>query len=424
MKALHERRLDRNRRGGKGRGVFDAGWCTACVAAAVSSVPAAWAAPDAEDPLDIYFNDEYSYEDNLFRVPDSSQLGSVGAAVKSLDDYVNRMSVGLQARMDAARQVFALNLRFDDVRYAENDSLNYRGGSGDLAWDFSLGSNWSGSVKARYDRKLASFSNYRFFARDVVETAGYNGEVRYAIGSRWAVLGSGSVAETGHSAPSRQVNKFKGETLRGGIEYRTPSNNVIAFDYRDTAARFPIADSTPGGLPFRYDEQQPGVTMFYAFTAITQLRARAAYIERDYMDPRLGDFSGPTWNLALHWAPSIKLYFDVKGWHELTAYADAESDYYVGEGISITPTWEPTSKVTITGAVGYEQQDYEGNNTLLIPNLAGREDEVATAELNIEFEPRDYFSFGFGYRWIERESNRDLRGYDNSIVSAQIKVTL
>ena len=106
--------------------------------------------------------------------------------------------------LDASRQVFVANLRFDDVRYAKNDELNHRGGSGDLQWDWKVANDWSGRVLARYDRALASFSNYRLFVRDVVETATYGGELRYGIGSRWALLGAGaSLSVDCSSGPAR-----------------------------------------------------------------------------------------------------------------------------------------------------------------------------------------------------------------------------
>ena len=404
------------------------------IAALTAPLPAAFAATDSDNPIDIYFTDRYSYDDNLFRVPDALLNSDPSTlSVQSLEDYVNRASVGLQWRMDASRQAFLLNLRLDDVRYARNDVLNYRGGTGDLQWDWKLGSNWSGRVLAKYDRALASFANYRFFTRDVVETQSYAGEVRYAIGSRFALLGAGNVVETDHSAPIRQIDKFKSETVRGGVEYRTPAGNVFAVDHRETAARFPIADRQPGGLPYRYDETQTGVNAFYAFSVITQITARAAYQKRDYADARLDDYSGSTWNVLVHWAPREKFHLDLKGWRELTAYSDAESDYFVGNGGSIAPTWEPTSKITLTTTFSYEKQDYVGINVSLAPGDASREDEVQSAKLGIEYEPRDFLSFGLGYTWIERESNRDVlvsnavlvpRGYDNSLVSASFKVTL
>lgn len=406
------------------------------IAAAMAPLPVAFAAVDADNPIDIYFTDRYSYDDNLFRVPDGLlQSDPSVLAVESLDDYINRASIGVQTRLDASRQAFIANLRFDDVRYARNDDLNYRGGSADLQWDWRVASDWSGRVLAKYDRALAGFHNYRLFVRDVVDTATYGGELRYGIGSRWALLGAASWSETDHSAQIRRIDKFESETVRGGIEYRTPASNLFAVDYRDTSARFPIADSIPNGLPFKYDDQQYGLNVAYAFTAITQVSARVAHEKRDYIDPRLGDYSGPTWNMLVHWAPRTKLYFDLKGWHELTAYADAESDYFVSNGGSIAPTWEPTTKIAVTTTFSYEKQDYRSANpsTGILPARSNGEDEVRIAKLSIDYAPRDFLSFGLGYNWTDRESSRPVlisgnvfttRGYDNSFASAWFKITL
>lgn len=395
------------------------------VLAALAAPLPSLAAPDADNPVDLYFSDQYSYDDNLFRVPDALLQSAIASpTVKSLDDYVNRASVGLQVRLDASRQVFELGLRMDDVRYAKNDDLNYRGGSGQLAWDWKLAGNWSGRVHAKYDRALASFANYQFFAKDVVASASYGGEVRYAIGSRWAVLGGASFVDTDHSAEVRRIDEFKGATYRGGVEYRAPGGSSIGVDYRDTTAKFPIADSLPGGVPYRYDEQQQGVNVLYAYSAITQIRARAAYVKRDYLAPGRGDYSGTIGNVFVHWEPRTKLYFDLKAWHELTAYADAESDYYVGDGGSITPTWEPTTKITLASVLSYENQDYIADNSVLTPVASGREDKVTSTHVKLDYAPRDFLSFGLSYRWLQRDSNRVLRDYDDSIYSASFKVTL
>lgn len=397
----------------------------ALLAACIAAAAPAGAAPSADNPFDLYFTDQYSYDDNLFRVGDSVSVATAGSpVVKSLDDYVNRASVGLQTRLDAARQVFELDLRFDDVRYANNDDLDYRGGSGQLNWDWKLASNWSGTLRGKYDRALASFSNYQFFERDVVDAATYGGDVRYAIGSRWAVLAGAAFTDTDHSAAARRIDEFKGETYRGGVEYRTPGGSAFGVDYQDTTAKFPVADSLPGAIPYRYDEQQQGLNVFYAYSAITQFRARVAYVKRDYFDPSLDDYSGTGGNVLMHWEPRTQLYFDIRAWRELTAYTDAESDYYVGDGASITPTWEPTTKIKLAGAISYEKQDYVGDNAVLLPLESGREDKVKSAMLRLDYAPRDWLSFGLSYRTLERDSNRELRNYDTNVYAANFKVTL
>jgi Putative beta-barrel porin 2 len=397
------------------------GFCL--TSALLACVPCADAAPDAADPFDFFVSDRYLYDDNLFRVHEGS-LPADPALAKSRDDSINRLSAGIAARLDASRQVFALNLRADDVRYQNNDDLDYTGGSGTLLWDWKLGHGWSGRVQGSYDRALASFNNYTLFVRDVVDVASYGAQLHYDIGSRFGVYVGGNIATAEHSAEIRKVNEFRGETGRAGLEYKTPSGNVFALGYDFTDATFPTARRTVGTVAPDYEDTTPSLSVAYAFTVKTSLYARLGYLSRDYDDPILGDFSGDVWNVNLHWEPRAKLYFDVKAWRQLKAYSDAETDYFVATGGSITPTWEPTETIKIAAILSSEKQHYTGTELLLPQDTARRKDDVNSANVSIEYTPRNFVSVELGYNWVNRDSNRELRAYDDNVAYAQLKFTL
>lgn len=380
-------------------------------------------AAEAQDPFRFYLADRYMYDDNLFRIPDGLLASDPSVAPPaSLDDYINRASAGARIRMDSSRQVFSADLRIDDVRYDRNDDLNYTGGAANVAWDWQAGHRWSGKLNGRYDRSQASLSNYIFFGKDVVDTAILGAEFRFAIGSRWRLLAAGAAADTDHSSDIRRVDNFESQTGRGGIEYVTPAGNLFALEYRYTDAKFPVAHDL--GADIDYEERVPGARLEYAFTEKTQLKASAGYLERDRANPVSADYSGEIWDLTLRWEPRTKLYFDLKAWHELKAYADSESDYFVTDGGSITPTWEPTTKIKVSAELAYETQDYIDAGVLLPPIEAGRKDDVTSALLGIDYTPRDIVTIGLGYRWVDRESNRDFRGYDGNMFSAQVRINL
>ncbi len=385
-------------------------------------------AADVQDPFDFFVSDEYSYDDNLFRVPDDlalidpTQVDLESLPGRSEDDYINKISAGINLRSDVGRQVFNLGLKFDDVRYQKNDDLNYSGGSGVLGWDWQLGGHLLGRVTGLYDRSQASFANYLLFDRDVVETSIYGLELRYRIGSRFALLGAGNVASGDHSLAVRRDQNFDGETARFGLEYRTPSNNQFALDYRSTRVEFDNIPDLPGVVRRDYDEDAPGVIVKYAFTVKTSLDARVGYLDRNYLDPAARDYSGETWSLAVRWEPRVAFYFDIKAAHDLRAYSDAETDYFEVDLFSITPTWKPRERVKLTTAFTWEQQDYIGNG--LAPVAEGaRKDDVQSVKVSLDYELRDMVALGLTYQLIERDSNRLLREYDNSLVGFQLKLT-
>jgi len=362
---------------------------------------------------------------------DPAQLEVESLPGRSEDDYINKISAGLKLRTDASRQVLNLDLRFDDVRYQKNDDLNYSGGNAQLAWDWQLGSRLSGRVGGLYDRTQASFANYLLFDRDIVESTNYGLDVRYRIGSRFAVGVGGARTSGDHSLKLRRDQNFDGDTARVGLEYRTPSNNIFGVDFRTTSVEFDNIPDVPGVLGKDYDEDAPGVLVKYAFTVKTSLEARAGYLDRDYLDPAVNDYSGETWSLALRWEPRVTLFFDIKAAHDLRAYSDAESDYFEADVFSIAPTWKPREQLKVTTTFTWEQQDYIGNGLVSTPISAvlptrfdaDREDDVQSLKVGLEYTPRDMLGLGLTYQLIQRDSNRPLREYDNTLVGFQLKLT-
>lgn len=382
------------------------------------------AAADGADPLKIFVSDRYSYEDNLFRVPDSVRAGdSAAVGIGSFDDYVNRLSGGIEARVDASRQVFSLNLRFDDVRYSENDYLDYHGGAGDLKWNFDIGKRLSGLIDARYDRQQAGFSNYELFVKDIVETQSYVGELRFKIGSRWALMGGATISESTHSAAVRQNSNMEAEAGRVGIEYSTPTNSLIALDYAYMEATFPVAERL-FNRDIGFEQTLPGIRARYVFSEKTRISARAGYLKRDYTNPASGDYSGNVWNVAAYWEPRAQLYFDLEAYHELKAYSDAEADYFVATGFRLAPTWAPTTLMKFEFPLSIEDQSYRAVATPFsdIGSGPGREDDVLSAGVTWSYNPRDFLGFSLAYRYVDRDSNFERRRHEAEIASAQVRV--
>jgi hypothetical protein len=382
------------------------------------------AAADTGDPLKIFISDRYSYEDNLFRAPEAilaSDPSVIG--IRSFDDYVNRLSAGLEVRVDASRQAFTLNARLDDVRYSENDQLDYRGGVGDLRWNFDLGRHFSGLLDARYSRAQAGFSNYLLFIKDLVETQSYIGELRFEIGSRWALLGGATFSESTHSAIERQTSNYESESGRVGIEYSTPTNSLIAFDFAYTEATFPVAERLYG-MKVGFEQTLPGVRLRYVLSEKTRISARGGYLKRDYSNPSSGDYSGNVWNIQAYWEPRRQIYFDFELYHELKAYSDAEADYFVAQGVSLTPTWAPTPTMKLALGLTFEDQSYRAAATpeSLPQSGPGREDDVKSASLTWSYTPRDFLSVELAYRWVDRDSNRELRRHEAEVASAQLRI--
>lgn len=378
-------------------------------------------APDVEDPFKFILSDRFMHDDNLFRLPDGQMppADPTGNITRSREDEINRASAGVRVRLDAGRQEFHADARIDDVRYSDNDDLDYTGGSANVLWDWEALSNWSGKVTAKYDRAQATLDNYRFIGQDIVDALTYGADIRYGVGSSWRIFAGAAAMDTDHSAELRQTENFESVTGRGGVEYSTSAGSSVALEYLQTEADFPIAESL-SGVSSGYTETIPTIRGRYALSVKTIFSASLGYLDRDYDNPLTEDYSGEVWTVGMYWEPRAKLSFQLEAWHKLRAYIDAESDYFEGDGVSIKPTWKPTTTLELSAMYSYEKQDYVGN-VLLPPLDTGREDDVQSAEVQLEYTPRDFLSLALMYRWNDRDSNRDFRAYGQNQASAQVR---
>jgi hypothetical protein len=375
---------------------------------------------DSVNSLDFYVADQFTYDDNLYRLPPHSDIPLSAGPQATRADSFNSLTLGGDGRWFSANQAFGLNFRADDNRYTHNDSLDNVSGKGNLEWDWRLSTLWSGQVGASYYRALANFANTGFYARDVVEREDYFGSVRYQVGPHWAVYGGFIGADTSQTAVPEQLFNFHSNAGNAGIELATSSQNTIALDYRYTDATFP-QDFLLAGVPFNQDyrEDTARVVVKYVFTAATELDASAGYLKRDYPVSRFATFSGDIWRAALQWQPTDSLQWVLTGWRQLSAYVDAESDYFVSNGVSIAPVWTALPSLTLSLTISRENHDYLSSSPSDV-TFAQRHDKLTSALGKAIYNPTDSLGFNLTGRYDKRKSNLASVGYDDRFVTVGV----
>lgn len=389
-------------------------------------------AADADKPLVFFVSDQLIYEDNLFRL---SEAAAQDPLVQERDDYINRLSAGVRARMHMGRQDLLFNVRIDDVRFRNNDQLDYTGGLGNLVFNWELGSLWSGRVTADYQRSLASYRNYRFLARDVVTTAGGELEARFKLGPSFALVGGGRVSETDHSDVNRRGENFERQAARAGLEYSPRPGDSFTLEYRYLEGAFPdrVGLSVQDVRARDYDEDLFNLRVDYELTPKLHLLANLGHVERHYpFDASNSGFSGEVWRGTFEWRPRTKLGFDLSAWHELKAYIDAESNYFVADGASFGPSWKPLEKIEVALEYIYEEQDYIGTPTSssfapsvqppILVSDPTRQDEVQTARLTAAYAPREFIELSLVWAYEERDSNRAVHVHDGQLIGMDVRI--
>src|SRR5579862_7317034 len=320
--------------------------------------------PNDSDWLRPFIGYQFTYDDNLFRLPSPSSAipnpRSLLLPGSSKQDDINTGFAGLDGHWIAGRQSVDYDLEVDENRFEHNSFLNNTSGTGKAVWNWSVASTLSGTLGADYTRALQGFADTFFYERDNVDRAEYFGSGRYQIGPRWAVYGGATDAHITNSAAPLRYNNFDLQTGKVGTEFATSLKNTFGFQYSYTHGHYPEPNATLNGLPYDpdYNENSGSFLATYVVSDKTQLSGDVGYLRRNYPHATVGAFSGEIWHAKLLWQATEKTNVLVTAGRDLAAYLYAQSDYFVQDGISVTPTWKQSAKLTWSAILSWYRQNY------------------------------------------------------------------
>jgi hypothetical protein len=146
----------------------------------------------------------------------------------------------------------------------------------------------------------------------------------------------------------------------------------------------------------------------------------AGYLDRTSDDLTTAEHSGEIWKAMLTWEATTQFSLSASGWHDLRAYVDAESDYFVSNGASLGPRWRPNLKVELDASLSWEHQDYISAHPL--GGLQPRADELLAGRLSLSYHPIEMLQFTLSYVHQDRQSNRVLEQFVANIAGLDVKL--
>jgi hypothetical protein len=356
-------------------------------------------------------------EDNLYRLPTGIEAQDLLGAEARSDDLVNSTSVALAGRWVHDDQEVVLDAAAAANRFADNGNLDNTSGSALLDWNWRLGSRWSGKTGGRRERALASFANTLSLDKDLLDTTSYHVDTRFAAGARWSALASARESTTSHDSEARRRDDVEIRSGAVGLEYRTPRENHLGLEYRQTRAEYPAQALVLGtGSASDYEERGANATLGYVLTDKVLLKASVGHVERTYELASRGDFSGEVWSAGLTWLPTESTQIALRRYRELKAHLDVESDHFVATGESVVATWMPIEKIGLSLQLSREEQRYIGaaDDVLVGP---ARYDTPLLGSVRFTYTPGERTSLEVAYRDETRDSNRPRFDYDAAAVS-------
>ena len=354
----------------------------------------ALAAFDPTDAFQANVNIGVMHDNNLFRLPDADpRLFGVDPNNKSDTAFIK--GVGLKYDKVLSRQRLIADLSLSETTFDKNTDLDYTGYDGRLAWMWRIGNDWDGEASYRKRKTLGGFADELLKVQDLVESEWYRFTAGYQVDARWRVSGELNKDTQSHSAANQRSLDVDSKTAGVGVMYRTPADNSIGLQARRTDREYP--NRTTLGLNNNHTEDRINLVGLWRVTGITRLDLQAGHVDVSHDQFPDRDFSGFTWRAAGIWDATGKFRMSVAGYKDVRLYEDRETDYIVVHGISITPIYVITSKITVQGDFLYERRDFRP--------ITVREDNFRLAKLGVTYSPLRNVDLTLSFETGERKSN-------------------
>jgi hypothetical protein len=385
-----------------------------------------------------YLQYVWTYDNNVFRLPSVRNYPQVVSLIPpgtSVADHINSGSAGFDGHWLVSRQSIDYDFEVDENAYVRNSDLNNTSGLAKALWNWSLATDFTGQIGGSYTRALTGFADTLFFERDMIDRQEYFANGRYQVGPHLAIYGGVDDTYTKNENPVEHFNDLNYETGKVGAELATSQLNTLGLEYDYSHGHYPDpAESRVNGLLVNPDFNQDTLSVLfkYAPTDKTTLSGDGGYLIRDYPNnpdqPHIGQFSGYIWHLKGQWQPTDKTSLQLTASRDLAAYTFAQADYFVQTGVSLTPSWVQSEKLTWVLVVAWYDQNYINASTAYFDTTPGivlptgpRHDTITSQQAAVQYTPIRALVFTFSYRHELRNSNQPQFGYGDDIANAGVK---
>lgn len=369
--------------------------------------------PD-ERPVKFSVSGGLYYDSNVFRLSDDVNPQTVlGTSKKS--DTVGRLGLGVEGNVPIDRQRILFDAELDAFRYSRFDALDNNAYRVGVAWLWQAGDKWSGDLGYRRAHYLAPLAFLNAPIKNLITTDRFFGSAGYELTPRWKVRGAADWIQYANSNPTQQTLDNTTTSGTVGLDYATSAASLVGGQVKYSHGSYPNPQFVLGPNVFvsnTYDEIEASGVVHWVVTGLSTLDARLGYTSRRYDQVSQRNFDGVTGRLSWDWTPGGKTLINLAIWQELQGVTDLTASYVLSRGISLGPSWAPTSKLVFQAKLAYVKNDYQGDPQFLVPTVSERKDTFRGAIFAVGYSPLRNLQFSLGVQVGDNNSNIAFRSYD------------
>lgn len=381
---------------------------------------AAWplAAPAGLLEGEPYVSFKLERDSNVFRFEDRAEAMAVSGD-QELADTRRRYAAGMALQYSFGLTRLSLGGELRRVEYAHFEQLDHDSHRVYADADWQLGRVASGSLGVEQERRLESFAD-----RDSDELSLQSDTRAHAAGTlaltpRWALQTRLDTRRLRNSsASSRNYNLDETSGSVGGVYLGLPVGTAGAsIEY--VRGRYPEREAA-AGVTDRYDQLSVKLNGTWRPSGLSTLRLSAGHTRRDGAGGAAGDFSGFTGRAAYERRWSGKTTLHAELFRRVVSAGEVDANFIAQNGVGAGFDWQAATKLGVFGSYELRRDDYDGSPALDVGGDA-RRDHLQQAELGLEYKPVFWLSLTPSVAYEQRDSNRERRSYEGTILSLEVE---
>lgn len=350
------------------------------LASALLSAPAS---AQLSDTIHPYASLGYSYDDNLFRLPD----GASPPGGERSDRYRQAVA-GVQLERPVGRQVFVVDARISRVTFDHFSDLDYNGKDFSGIWNWQVGNHLSGQLGATYSEALTPFKDYHTTERNLKTQRGEFFEAKWRFHPSWQVRTRLDRDKYDYELLSRQYLNRTHDGSEVGFDYLSTTDSTIGLQARHERVRYPQRQLVGGSLfDESFTQNSASLVVFWKINPLSDLRLVLGHARREHATLSITDSSGASGQLTAHWAPLATVNLTATLAKKFEPYEGGLANYSDNRSGTLKASWTPLAKVRVDAQYRREKRDFRGVQSIS-GLLRGANDNTRATSLALNYQFR------------------------------------
>lgn len=375
-------------------------------------LPVAPALAQADPGLYVMASYQLQHDSNLFRLPagvDPRPL--IGRASTSELVHVQSLGLGFDQRYSLQRVRAEVSLTHHRYQHFPIHDL--------LAKNYSLNWHWAytpelfGRAYLEREESVNSFADAQSRVGDNSRLLKRQGlELRYGLDGTWQLQAALHQTRDTTNVDQFGEDAYRQTAFEAGLQRHLGPGNRIGARARHSNGRNldrPLAQDD-----YRQDEWL--LDLQWVLSGKTTASGNLSLLDRSHPGHAAMDFSGHNASLNLNWQATGKTAWSLSGSSAVGSYQTATSTHARNDRLSLTGTWQASSRTTVLGSLGQTHRRVLGTPAGALTDP--RRDRTSDASLTLTWHARPTLSLQTRLQHSQRRSTQ--AGADFSSTQASL----